>query len=61
MRCIACNTELTDFEATRKDKRGDFIDLCNNCFIECDYEFETYDRIDLLSENDIQYGENDGT
>jgi hypothetical protein len=32
MRCIACNIELTDYEATRKDKDGHFVDLCNYCY-----------------------------
>ena len=32
MRCLACNVELTDFEATRKYSNTDeFIDLCNRC------------------------------
>lgn len=34
MRCIACNEELTDFEAVRKDDRGEFIDLCSDCSTE---------------------------
>ena len=33
MRCLACNTILTDIEATRKFERsGTFVDLCNDCF-----------------------------
>lgn len=32
MRCIACNEELTDIEATRKDPTtGEFADLCGGC------------------------------
>lgn len=32
MRCLACNVELTDFEATRKySNTEEFIDLCNRC------------------------------
>jgi NAD-dependent SIR2 family protein deacetylase len=31
-RCNACNVELTDTEATRKDLHGDFLDLCNTCY-----------------------------
>lgn len=53
MRCLACNVELNDFEATRKDKRGNYIDLCNHCFDASEYEFETIDRLDLYSESDI--------
>jgi len=33
MRCLACNKELSDFEATRKStETGEYIDLCNTCF-----------------------------
>ena len=34
MRCVACNCVLTDFEATRKGvNTGEYIDLCNKCFL----------------------------
>lgn len=33
MRCLACDVELTDLEATRKYAgSGDFVDLCDHCF-----------------------------
>ena len=32
MRCRACDTGLSDFEATRKYAAGGFVDLCNKCF-----------------------------
>lgn len=31
MRCLACNDELTDFEATRRTSSGEFLDLCEKC------------------------------
>ncbi len=32
MRCVSCNTNLTDFESTRKGAlSGDYLDLCNQC------------------------------
>jgi hypothetical protein len=34
MRCRACNSELNDWEATRKDSKGEFHDLCSDCFAE---------------------------
>lgn len=37
MRCLACNVELSDFEATRKYESGEFVDLCNHCFNESDF------------------------
>jgi hypothetical protein len=30
MRCLACNVELTDHEATYKDENG-FVDMCSYC------------------------------
>lgn len=33
MRCLSCNCQLTDKEATRKyATSGTFIDLCDDCF-----------------------------
>ena len=33
MRCLACNCELNDDEATRRDLiTKQFLDLCDNCF-----------------------------
>ena len=33
MRCIACDVELTDYEATRRYAVSqEFVDLCNKCF-----------------------------
>lgn len=58
MRCLACNVELNDFEATRKDANGMFLDLCNHCFRAAEYEFDTKDRLDLLDESDIVYENN---
>jgi len=34
MRCQACNAELNDYESTRKDDNGQFIDFCSDCFSE---------------------------
>lgn len=33
MRCLSCNCQLNDHEATRKyASTGTFIDLCDRCF-----------------------------
>lgn len=32
MRCKACDKILEDKELTRKDKNGDFYDLCTDCY-----------------------------
>lgn len=34
MRCRACNSELNDFESTKKDSNGEYYDLCSDCFSE---------------------------
>jgi len=31
VRCKACNVLLEDFETTRKDKHGNYIDMCSIC------------------------------
>ncbi len=31
MKCKACDVELNDFEATRKDSNEEFIDMCGEC------------------------------
>ena len=31
MRCLSCDCELNDIEATRKYDHGEFIDLCSSC------------------------------
>lgn len=32
MRCRACNCNLNDFESTRKDEHGEYIDMCTSCY-----------------------------
>lgn len=33
MRCLSCNCQLNDHEATRKyATSGEFVDLCDRCF-----------------------------
>lgn len=31
MRCKACDVELTDKEAVRKDSHGEYYDMCGTC------------------------------
>ena len=50
MRCLACNIELTDYEATRKDSHGEFIDFCNTCFIASELSELSDEDIDFLKE-----------
>lgn len=52
MRCIGCNKELTDFEATRKYADSEeFIDLCNDCFSYTG--IKAVERADLMSIDDV--------
>lgn len=52
MHCITCNSELSDFESTRRDVRtGAFLDMCNVCIAES--KIVTLDRFDLADENDL--------
>jgi len=32
MRCATCDRLLTDYEATRKDPEGEYLDLCGPCY-----------------------------
>lgn len=54
MRCLACNVNLSDFEATRKYLDGTFVDLCNKCwqgsqmFMDEPYVLERDDLNDLI-------------
>lgn len=49
MRCLSCNVELTDFEATRKyASSGEFVDLCNHCFKEVEGDIPVLENADLL-------------
>lgn len=55
MRCIDCDVELTDFEATRKRvDNGEYIDLCNNCFSPISDFIEVKERWNLFTEQDIR-------
>jgi len=52
MRCLSCNTRLTQYESTVKSHTtGDFLDLCMKCFESIRHEVEIEDRPDLITEN----------
>jgi hypothetical protein len=50
VRCIACNVELNDFEATRKNSEG-YVDLCNYCYSSVS-SLQSTDRMDLIKDSD---------
>lgn len=53
MRCIACNKQLTDYEATRKSVvTGEFLDMCNGCYKEIKEDVEVIDNAEFISLQD---------
>ena len=52
MRCIGCDQELSDYEATRKYECKEYLDLCNECMRLIDNEIITLSRVDLLTIGD---------
>jgi len=57
MRCLACDTNLSDFESTRKHhETGEFIDLCNKCFSTIQNDVtDIQEREDLRHVDDEDY------
>jgi hypothetical protein len=54
MHCKVCNSELSDFEATRKDANSYLhLDMCNACISGAG--ISTLDRMDLATADDLQY------
>jgi hypothetical protein len=55
MRCVACDKELNDYESTRKDLHGEYIDMCNHCYGTIKEDLLSTDRPDLLSTEEVFY------
>jgi hypothetical protein len=53
-RCIACNRNLNDYEATRKDLHGNYLDMCNKCYTFVQEDVLTVDRGDLNPSEEIE-------
>lgn len=47
MHCLACNCELTDVEATRKDARGKYLDMCTYCYYQIKNDVTLGNNFDL--------------
>ena len=61
MHCECCDALLSDFEATRKDKRtGHYLNLCQSCFSESGLKdfVPTIDRRDLMTQDDMDIQDN---
>ena len=54
MRCLSCNKALSDFEATRKSANtGEYLDLCNHCFSDIQYDVDAIVREDLREDEAV--------
>lgn len=49
MKCQACDCNLSDYESVRKDKHGDYVDLCSACFKHTQDDLDYFE----LSVNDV--------
>lgn len=48
MRCLSCNCNLNDAESTRRvASTMEFLDLCNTCYRDIEYDVPTISRSDL--------------
>ena len=50
MRCVGCDQELSNYEATIKYECNEYVDLCNECMKLID--IATISRVDLLTVGD---------
>jgi hypothetical protein len=58
MRCLACNKNLNDFESTRKDSEGHYLDLCNHCYHSVQSDIQAVEeRHDLRDGDDEIFGD----
>lgn len=55
MRCVCCNSELSDYESTRKSATtGEYLDMCNDCLYLGDpSDFALIERPDLVDSVNI--------
>ena len=53
MRCVACNTNLSDYESTRKDLENNYVDMCNKCYGTIKEDLLTVDREDLITIDEV--------
>lgn len=65
MRCLACNKILNDFESTRKSATtGEYVDLCNHCFHNVEFDIDSLEREDLRdiddSETEVEFNDLQG-
>lgn len=54
MRCICCNKNLNDYESTRKDLQGNYLDMCNKCYGEIKEDVLSVSREDLSPTAEVE-------
>lgn len=58
MKCNCCDKILSDYEATRKDTHGEYLDLCTQCYYPIRKDVELSNNFDLhIQEHEIIEGE----
>jgi len=56
MRCISCDSLLTEFESTRRSGRtNEFLDICSRCLYDVEDDIAVIDRLDLKHASDEMY------
>ncbi len=56
MRCLSCDGLLSDYEATRKNLKLEFVGLCNDCLSSSDM-----DDVFMLDRPDLKHADDDLT
>jgi hypothetical protein len=56
MRCESCDGLLSDYEATRKNLKLEFVSLCNDCLSSSDM-----DDVFMLDRPDLKHADDDLT
>ncbi len=56
MKCLACDGLLSDYEATRKNLKLEFISLCNDCL-----SGSGMDDVFMLDRPDLKHADDDIT
>lgn len=60
MKCLSCDTILSDYEATRVyQESGEHVDLCQLCFKPIEEFVKVVDRKDLLTPDEQEEDYND--
>ena len=53
-RCVACDKNLNDYESTRKDLHGNYIDMCNRCYGDIKDDVLSVEREDLNPTEELE-------